>query len=619
MSHDLKTIELGWAVEEHSPSVSGLTVTPGATSGQSRVAANVEFTDSDPIVLHFEGLNATAPLFGWLDFTIANNSGVAWDQFNISTIDTFVEPPTSSFPPMAVHPFHSHFHDINLTGNPAANPVFSGPSQFSRLGYTTILDRPETVAPNSWELTGGTFGGGTTEQWTNFRFHQWEFANRTVNGSSVFSGGSFDVILTPNASHVDYNGYVVTEDEQNTNSLTGDAPHFGNPISRKDMLFGYEGADALSGLTLDDKLYGGAGNDTLNGGDDNDELSGGADNDVLRGERGNDTVKGGAGSEDVAQFSGTRSDYNIEETSPGTYSVLDLRFGANTDGRDTVNGVEFFEFADGRIPVVPAVPDVRVGTDADDTFISSGAAAIFSGGGGNDTLTGADLADVLSGGSGDDSIAGAGGNDFLDGGRGDDNINTGTGDDGVLAGSGDDTIGGMAGRDTIEAGAGNDLVAWNDPTGDLVFGGRGHDTLRGGDVAADTIHGGSGNDLIRAVANQGLATHAADLLFGDRGDDAILGGNANDTIEGGAGDDTLAGFGGADTFVFRFDAPGDDTINDFDTTADVVQLIGFDAGFDPLANLSDTTSGAVLDLGDAGEVLFFGRLANEFSAGSFIL
>jgi hypothetical protein len=51
----------------------------------------------------------------------------------------------------------------------------------------------------------------------------------------------------------------------------------------------------------------------------------------------------------------------------------------------------------------------------------------------------------------------------------------------------------------------------------------------------------------------------------------------------------------------------------------VVQLIGFDAGFDPLANLSDTTSGAVLDLGDAGEVRFFGRLANEFSAGNFIL
>jgi hypothetical protein len=40
---------------------------------------------------------------------------------------------------------------------------------------------------------------------------------------------------------------------------------------------------------------------------------------------------------------------------------------------------------------------------------------------------------------------------------------------------------------------------------------------------------------------------------------------------------------------------------------------------DPLANLPETTSGTVLDLGEAGEVLFFGRLANEFTAGNFIL
>jgi Ca2+-binding RTX toxin-like protein len=292
--------------------------------------------------------------------------------------------------------------------------------------------------------------------------------------------------------------------------------------------------------------------------------------------------------------------------------------GAGTNAPVDVESVSLLLRLDA-VPVVPPGPDVRVGTDADDTFISTGAVAIFSGGDGDDTLTGGDLADVLRGEDDDDSISGGAGDDFLDGGRGDDDINTGAGDDVVLAGRGDDTVGGMAGSDTVEAGAGNDLVAWNDPTGDLVFGGCGHDLLRGGDVAADTIFGGSGDDLIRAVANQQLATHAADLLFGDRGDDAVLGGNANDTIEGGAGDDTMAGFGGADTFVFHFDAPGEDTINDFDTTADVVQLIGFDAGFDPLANLSDTTSGAVLDLGDAGEVLFFGLLANEFSAGNFIL
>ena len=85
--------------------------------------------------------------------------------------------------------------------------------------------------------------------------------------------------------------------------------------------------------------------------------------------------------------------------------------------------------------------------------------------------------------------------------------------------------------------------------------------------------------------------HASDVLFGDAGNDTIIGGNAADTIEGGADDDIMAGVGGADHFVFRAGTPGDDTIVDFDTTADVVELVDFAADFDPLANLSASTSG----------------------------
>ena len=246
-----------------------------------------------------------------------------------------------------------------------------------------------------------------------------------------------------------------------------------------------------------------------------------------------------------------------------------------------------------------------------------GEVLIAFGGDGDDTLTGGDLADQLFGEGGDDSISGGAGDDLLDGGPGDDDINTGLGDDVIRAGAGDDTVGGMAGRDTVFAALGDDLVAWNDPTGDLVLGLEGNDTLRGGDVAADTILGGNDDDLIRAVANQELAVHAPDVLFGEGGNDAIAGGNADDTIEGGEGDDTLAGFGGDDRFVFRADAPGHDTVNDFGTGADVVVLVGFGEDFDPLANLSATPSGTMLDLGEAGRVEFFGRLVNEFSAADF--
>jgi hypothetical protein len=51
----------------------------------------------------------------------------------------------------------------------------------------------------------------------------------------------------------------------------------------------------------------------------------------------------------------------------------------------------------------------------------------------------------------------------------------------------------------------------------------------------------------------------------------------------------------------------------------VVAPVGFGAGFDPLANLSQAADGTVLDLGADGQVLFFGRLVNEFAAEDFVL
>ena len=146
----------------------------------------------------------------------------------------------------------------------------------------------------------------------------------------------------------------------------------------------------------------------------------------------------------------------------------------------------------------------------------------------------------------------------------------------------------MAGRDVVMAGAGDDFIAWNDPTGDVVFGGRGNDTILGGNVAADEIHGGAGDDLIRAFATSPESATASDRLFGDAGDDTVIGGNAADTIEGGRGDDFLTGNDGADVFIFRDNGTGDDIITDFDPSEDVVQLVGFDASFDPLAALSAT-------------------------------
>lgn len=135
-------------------------------------------------------------------------------------------------------------------------------------------------------------------------------------------------------------------------------------------------------------------------------------------------------------------------------------------------------------------------------------------------------------------------------------------------------------------------------------------------MAADIIFGGIGDDVVRAFATDAEAATAADLLFGGLGNDTVQGGAANDTIEGGEGDDVLTGNGGADRFVFRAaQATGDDEIQEFGrTTGDVAELAGFDPGFDPLANLTAATGGAVLDLGDGDSFFFAGRRPEELAA-----
>jgi Ca2+-binding RTX toxin-like protein len=207
----------------------------------------------------------------------------------------------------------------------------------------------------------------------------------------------------------------------------------------------------------------------------------------------------------------------------------------------------------------------------------------------------------------------------------------------------------MAGQDLVIAGAGDDDIQWNDPIGDTGWGEDGNDTIVGGDIAADTIFGGDGDDLIRAFTTSPENATAADSLVGGDGNDVVIGGNAADTIEGGDGLlDILTGNDGADAFIFRasdletdgtggddglvggpvgaavlpfgLDLPFSlDVITDFDPSEDVVQLVGFEEGFNPLDELSATPFGAVLDLGENNYILFLGRVAGEFSANDFVV
>ena len=67
---------------------------------------------------------------------------------------------------------------------------------------------------------------------------------------------------------------------------------------------------------------------------------------------------------------------------------------------------------------------------------------------------------------------------------------------------------------------------------------------------------------------------AATSSLGDAGDDTVDGGAGDDLIIDGGGDDTLTGGSGEDTFSF-LPGHGDDTITDFDTANDEIDLSQF--------------------------------------------
>ncbi|PSB15571.1 hypothetical protein C7B61_11280 [filamentous cyanobacterium CCP1] len=162
--------------------------------------------------------------------------------------------------------------------------------------------------------------------------------------------------------------------------------------------------------------------------------------------------------------------------------------------------------------------------------------------------------DVLRGTVGDDVLRGRGGNDRLFGLGGDDQL---FGDDD------NDRLFGRAGNDTLNGGSGNDTLRGN-AGDDRLFGGVGRDQLNGGD-GRDSLEGGRGNDRLNGGKQQ-------DTLVGGDGDDVLLGGNGDDVLIGGRGRDTMTGGAGVDRFVYQSFNDQGDSITDFDTDVDVLDL-----------------------------------------------
>lgn len=283
--------------------------------------------------------------------------------------------------------------------------------------------------------------------------------------------------------------------------------------------------------------------------------------------------------------------------------------GIGGDGNDEITGNSADNLLSGN-----AGRDILTGGDGDD---------LLQGGDDNDRLYGGADNDVLHGDAGNDRLFGQEGNDRLYGKEGDDSLSGGQGDDRLQGGAGGDVLNGNGGFDRIDffdaqAAVTLDLRNGNanagDAAGDVlisiegIIGSRYDDDLRG-DIGDDALAGARGAD--RLIGRQG-----ADTLRGGENDDTLQGGADNDLLDGGSGEDMLSGGAGADVFLFR-NLDGDDTITDFRSGQDQLNLRKAGVEFEALTITDDGTD-TLVNYG-TGTITLLDLRASDLDAGDFIL
>ncbi|MHC5717319.1 MAG: calcium-binding protein, partial [Nostoc sp.] len=171
----------------------------------------------------------------------------------------------------------------------------------------------------------------------------------------------------------------------------------------------------------------------------------------------------------------------------------------------------------------------------------------LNGGAGNDTLT-------ASGSTGNNLLFGGDGNDFLN----------------------------ISGRNSSENASYQDNQSSGNNT---LYGGIGNDTLTAsGSIRNNLLFGGDGNDFLNISGSSSSSeddfsqedsrSSGNNTLYGGIGNDTLTasGSTGNNLLSGGDGNDYLTGGDGNDTFAFNSYKEGSDTLYNFNTTKDLIQV-----------------------------------------------
>ncbi|RMN99474.1 Hemolysin-type calcium-binding region:hemolysin-type calcium binding related protein [Pseudomonas coronafaciens pv. coronafaciens] len=138
----------------------------------------------------------------------------------------------------------------------------------------------------------------------------------------------------------------------------------------------------------------------------------------------------------------------------------------------------------------------------------------------------------------------------------------------------DGTVWGVDTLKTMTRGVASDAAdtLYGDVGADVLDGLNGNDKLYG-EEGDDLLSGGGGNDWLYGGAGN-------DTLNGGAGDDSLSGDVGDDILDGGAGNDYLSGYTGNDTYLL-YRGMGQDTITEYDTTVGNVDIIKVAADIAP--------------------------------------